>query len=79
MVNQDLISPKQLDYVMGILDLILEHQPHDQSSVNLSFFCVIAALSERVTALVSTSPLQLCLDEEFVHILSRVFIVFEIL
>ncbi len=36
---------------MGILDLILQHQPHDQTSVDLALFCVIAALSERIMEL----------------------------
>eukprot|EP00042_Codosiga_hollandica_P035860 m.268977 g.268977 ORF g.268977 m.268977 type:complete len:929 (+) comp54734_c0_seq2:265-3051(+) len=50
-INSNLMSPQQSQYVMGILSMILECQPHNPLSVDLNLFCVIAALSERVVAL----------------------------
>lgn len=59
MINENLISESQTEYVMGILNLIVESSSSgaaDESDGLIKFpmFCVIAALSQRIVALEST-------------------------
>ena len=51
MVNKNLISESQTEYVIGIMNLIMGS--HD-SLIRFPMFCAIAALSERIVALEST-------------------------
>ncbi len=50
-INSNLITSTQNDYVMGILNLILECQPVQPALVKFGLFCLMAALSERIVAL----------------------------
>jgi hypothetical protein len=55
MVNQNLISDSQTEYVMGILNLIMNTAgEEDLSKIRFPMFCAIAALSERIVALEAT-------------------------
>ena len=54
-VNSNLITPKQTEYVMNILAVVMECQrPVPDKLVKFSLFAVIAALSERIVSLDST-------------------------
>ena len=54
-VNKDLMTEKQNDYVMGILGLIMDADKSNRSNlVRFPLFCVLAALSERIVALEAT-------------------------
>ena len=51
-INSDLITPQQTEYVMTILQLVMECQrPVPDKLVKFPLFGVIAALSERIVAL----------------------------
>ncbi len=51
-INADLITPQQTEYVMAILTLVMECQrPVQDKFIKFPLFGVIAALSERVVAL----------------------------
>jgi hypothetical protein len=59
MINKNLISESQADYVIGILGLIREvrtpgNVTDDDRLVSFPLFCVLAALSERIVSLEST-------------------------
>jgi hypothetical protein len=55
-VNKDLMTEKQNDYVMGILGLIMDadRSSSRQNLIRFPLFCVLAALSERIVALEAT-------------------------
>lgn len=51
-INANLITPKQTEYVMSILTLVMETQrPIPDKLVKFPLFGIIAALSERIVAL----------------------------
>jgi bifunctional pyridoxal-dependent enzyme with beta-cystathionase and maltose regulon repressor activities len=51
-INADLITPQQTEYVMMILQLVMECQrPVPDKLIKFPLFGVIAALSERIVAL----------------------------
>ena len=51
-INADLITPQQTEYVMAILTLVMECQrPVQDKFIKFPLFGVIAALSERIVAL----------------------------
>ena len=56
MVNSNLISESQTEYVKGILQMIMQCQVGgavDNASISFPMFCVLSALSERIVALES--------------------------